>query len=69
MIGTADPFGEIAFSTDGAVFAPQIIGRFSGSQNGNLRLQYNISTWNPYTVVRMETNFTISNQWSSRDNF
>jgi hypothetical protein len=69
VIGTADPFGEIAFSTDGAVFAPQIIGRFSGSQNGNLRLQYNISTWNPYTVVRMETNFTISNQWSSRDNF
>jgi hypothetical protein len=58
--GGLDPFGEKAFTTRGTAFAPEIIGRFSGSKNGMLRLQYNISTWNPYAVVRMETDFTIS---------
>jgi len=58
--GGLDPFGEKAFTTRGTAFAPEIIGRFSGSKNGMLRLQYNISTWNPYAVVRMDTDFTIS---------
>jgi hypothetical protein len=61
VIGSgSDPFGADAFTTPGAAFAPEIIGRFSGSKDGMLKLQYTISTWNPYAVVRMETDFTIS---------
>jgi hypothetical protein len=61
VIGSGlDPFGAAAFTRPGAAFAPEIIGRFSGSKDGVLKLQYTISTWNPYAVVRMETDFTIS---------
>jgi hypothetical protein len=60
VIGTPAPFGHEAFATRGGEFAPQIIGRFSGSKDGRLTLQYTLSTWNPYTVVLMETDFTIT---------
>jgi hypothetical protein len=61
VIGSGlDPFGADAFATPGATFAPNIIGRFSGSKDGVLKLQYALTTWNPYAVVRMETDFTIS---------
>jgi hypothetical protein len=60
VIGTPAPFGHEAFTTRGGEFAPQIIGRFSGSKDGRLTLQYTLSTWNPYSVVLMETDFTIT---------
>ena len=60
VIGTPAPFGPEAFTTRGGEFAPQIIGRFSGSKDGRLIVQYTLSTWNPYTVVLMETDFTIT---------
>jgi hypothetical protein len=61
VIGTPDPFGHEAFTRRGGEYAPQIISRFSGSKGGALKLQFGLSTWNPYTVVLMETDFTITN--------
>jgi len=60
VIGTPDPFGHEAFTRRGGEYAPQIISRLSGSKDGKLKLQYTLSTWNPYTVVLMETDFTIA---------
>ena len=59
VIGASAPFGHEAFTTKGGAFAPEIIGRFSGSKDGRLRLLYTLSTWNPYAVVLMETDFTV----------
>jgi len=60
VIGTPGPFGHQAFTRRGGAYAPHIINRFSGSKDGELKLQYTLSTWNPYAVVLMETDFTVA---------
>ena len=54
-IGGNDPF-----TTRGGGYAPLLIGRFTTVTGSTLRIQYTLSTWNPYTIVRMRSEFTIS---------
>jgi hypothetical protein len=46
-------------TTRGGTFAPQMIGRFLRVKGDTLTIQYTMSTWNPYTVVRMRSAFRI----------
>jgi hypothetical protein len=51
--------------TVGGVYAPFMIGRFnqfagSTTTGGTLTIYYTMSTWNPYTVLLMESTFTFT---------
>jgi hypothetical protein len=46
-------------TTSGANFAPQMIGRFRRLTGDTLAIDYTLSTWNPYTVVRMRSRFQL----------
>jgi hypothetical protein len=48
------------FTTLGSGFSPQMIERFTEIEGDTLKIFYNISTWNPYAVVLMESDFMIS---------
>ncbi len=48
------------YTTVGGGFSPQMIERFTEVQGDTLKVFYNISTWNPYTVVLMESDFAIA---------
>jgi hypothetical protein len=54
VTGGSDP-AQVA----GAAYAPYIIERFTQMQGKNLVIHYLMSTWNPYTVVRMRSTLTI----------
>jgi hypothetical protein len=54
-IGSNDPN-----TTRGGDFAPQMIERFTTISNSTLLLYYTLSTWNPYTVIKMRSAFTIT---------
>ena len=54
-IGGNDPT-----TTHGATYAPQLIGRFTKVTGNTLDIYYNISTWNPYAIVKMRSSFTIT---------
>jgi hypothetical protein len=43
----------------GGAFAPSMIERFTEVKNDKLSIYYTLSTWNPYTVVKMRSDFTI----------
>jgi hypothetical protein len=45
---------------DGEAFAPMLIERFITITNNTLRLYYSMGTFNPYTVVKMRSEFIIS---------
>jgi hypothetical protein len=44
----------------GGDFAPIMVERFTRLTNSTLYIYYTLSTWNPYTVVKMRSAFTIS---------
>jgi hypothetical protein len=46
-------------ATTGGTFAPELIGRFCSVNGRTLRIYYTMSTWNPYTVVLMHSDFNI----------
>ena len=48
------------YTSPGGAFAPQIIERFVTVTGNTLKLYYNVSTWNPYVIVRMRSQFTIA---------
>jgi hypothetical protein len=54
VIGFNDPY-----TTPGGDFAPIMIERFTRITNSTLFIYYTMSTWNPYTVVKMRSAFTI----------
>jgi hypothetical protein len=54
VIGSNDPT-----NTAGGNFAPIMIGRFTRITNSTLFIYYTMSTWNPYTVVKMRSQFLI----------
>jgi hypothetical protein len=54
VIGTNNPV-----TTPGGDFAPIMIERFTRITNATLYIYYTMSTWNPYTVVKMRSAFTI----------
>ena len=53
-IGANDPN-----TTHGAAYAPYMIERFTRVTGNKLSIDYTLSTWNPYTIVRMRSDFTI----------
>jgi Domain of unknown function (DUF4185) len=54
-IGDNDPN-----TTRGGDYAPQMIERFTKVQGDTLTIYYTMSTWNPYTVVKMRSEFKIT---------
>lgn len=69
IIGTNDdPFNgttntmppENAMTRNGAVYAPFIIPGLATVSGRQLSLYYDISTWNPYAVVLMQSTFSIA---------
>jgi hypothetical protein len=67
IIGTGDvPFtndgasGDTVSTRRGAVYAPFQIERFARvADDGTLSIFFNMSTWNPYTVVLMQSDYTV----------
>lgn len=55
VIGNTDPTNSA-----GGDFAPIMIERFTRVTNSTLFIYYTLSTWNPYTVVKMRSAFTIA---------
>jgi uncharacterized protein (TIGR03437 family) len=47
-------------TTRGGAYAPSIVERFTEINGNTLQLFYMMATWNPYAVVMMEADFTIS---------
>jgi hypothetical protein len=52
--------GNPPLTTRGGGFAPQMIGRFTEIEGSTLKIYYTLSTWNPYAVVEMESDFQIT---------
>lgn len=48
------------YTTSGGTFAPLMIGRFLTVAGNMLKVYYNVSTWNPYVIVRMRSEFAIT---------
>ena len=46
-------------TTAGGAYGPYIISRFTRVNGDKLTLHYLLSNWNPYTVIRMKSTFTI----------
>jgi hypothetical protein len=60
-IGPTDPV-----TTPGAPYAPYMIERFTRVTGRTLSIYYTLSTWNPYTIVMMRSDFLISEGSSRR---
>lgn len=54
-IGPNDPV-----ATAGGPYAPYLIERFTSISGSRLSIYYTLSTWNPYTIVIMRSEFLIS---------
>ena len=56
-------------NTIGHPYAPFMIERFTEVQGDTLKIFYTMSTWNPYTIVKMESDFKIdrTGSWNSPD--
>jgi hypothetical protein len=62
-IGSQNPVsGNNPYNTRGGGFAPEMIERFTEVQGNTLKIFYTLSTWNPYTVVKMESDFKITGE-------
>ena len=70
IIGTSDgdPFfgtakeTETAASRQGGVYAPYMVPGLTSLDGSELSVDYNMSTWNPYAVVLMESKFNVTPQ-------
>jgi hypothetical protein len=47
-------------TTRGGGFAPEMIERFTEVEGDTLKIYYTLSTWNPYAVIKMESDFEIT---------
>jgi hypothetical protein len=47
---------------NGVAFAPHLIGRFTRIQDNRLTIYYTMGTFNPYTVIRMRSEFQITRE-------
>jgi Domain of unknown function (DUF4185) len=59
-IGVQSAQGNDPLSTVGDPYAAEIVERFVEVQGDTLKLFYTMSTWNPYAVVLMESDLTIT---------
>ncbi len=57
---TINPAKNPPSTTPGGDFAPIMVERFTRITNSTLFIYYTMSTWNPYTVVKMRSAFTIT---------
>lgn len=57
---TINPTNNPPATTPGGVYAPLLIERFTTVEGNLLKIYFTMSTWNPYTVVRMRSEFTIT---------
>lgn len=57
---TADPANNNPTNTPGVVYSPDIIEPFTRISNSTVYIYYMMSTWNPYTVVKMRSAFAIN---------
>jgi hypothetical protein len=64
-IGPQTAPGNPPLATRGGIYAPEMIERFTRVQGNTLKIYYTLSTWNPYAVVEMESDFQIAPQWPS----
>ncbi len=64
-IGAQIAPGNPPLSTRGGIYAPEMIGRFTEIQGNTLKIYYTLSTWNPYAVVEVESDFQIGVPWLS----
>ena len=46
--------------TRGGIYAPYMIERFTKVDGDTLSIYYTMSTWNPYTIVKMRSQFTVA---------
>jgi len=51
---------ETAMTRLGEVYAPNMVPGLTSLNGSELSIDYNMSTWNPYAVVLMESNFTVT---------
>lgn len=51
--------GSSRSSEQGAIYAPYMIERFTRVEGARLKLYYTLSTWNPYVVVLMRSEFIL----------
>jgi len=56
---TIDPSKDDPSTTPGEVQEPELIERFTRITNSTLTIYYIIGTWNPYTAVKMRSQFAI----------
>jgi hypothetical protein len=54
--GLSDPVREAEW---GGEYGPYVIGRFTREIDGVCRIYYTMSTWNPYQVVLMRSDFEL----------
>jgi uncharacterized protein (TIGR03437 family) len=57
---TISPSNNDPQTTRGGGYAPQMVQRFTEITGNTLKIFYTLSTWNPYAVVLMESDFTIA---------
>lgn len=61
LIGpTINPANHNPTNTEGTVYSPDLIESFTTISNSTLNIYYLMATWNPYTVVKMRSAFTIN---------
>jgi hypothetical protein len=58
--------GNDVYTTSGGAYAPFMIARFVNVSGTTLSIYYTLSTWNPYTVVEMRSDFVIGEADSRR---
>ena len=51
--------GNNIYTTRGGEYAPLLIERFLNVSGTTLEVYFTLSTWNPYTIVKMRSEFTI----------
>jgi hypothetical protein len=64
IIGDPDPFdpgttGDTAVTRRGANYAPSMVPGLTSVNGNTLTVDFNMSTWNPYATVLMQSNFTV----------
>ncbi|MFI5166729.1 MAG: DUF4185 domain-containing protein [Thermoanaerobaculales bacterium] len=59
---TINPANNPPTTTRGADYGAFMIERFTTVDGNTLTISYTMSTWNPYTIVRMRSEFTIGGQ-------
>jgi len=57
---TINPVANPPATTRGGDYAPFLIERFTRVSSDSLTISYTLSTWNPYTVVRMRSQFRVA---------